>query len=141
MDGDRLSGWVEIFKVSHETAQADVQGLIAALRALFATFGVPEEISSDGGPELSPAATTDFLTFRHRMSSAYFTQSYGRAEVAVKKANRMLMDNVCTTGSLNNDGLLHALLQTRNTSDPDCNISPAQVVFGRPIHDAFSFTS
>ena len=53
----------------------------------------------------------------------------------------MLMDNVGPTGSLNNDGLLRALLQARNTPDPDCNISPAQVVFGRPIRDAFSFTS
>ena len=53
----------------------------------------------------------------------------------------MLMGNVGPTGSLNNDGLLRALLQARNTPDPDCNISPAQVVFGRPIRDAFSFTS
>ena len=45
------------------------------------------------------------------------------------------------TGSLNNDDLLRALLQARNTPDPDCNISPAQVVFGRPIRDAFSFIS
>ena len=142
--GERLSGWVEIFKAPHGTAQAGAQGLIAALRALFATFGVPEEISSDGGPEFSSAATADFLTrweVRHRMSSAYFPQSNGRAEVAVKKAKRMLMDNVGPTGSLNNDGLLRALLQARNTPDPDCNISPAQVVFGRPIRDAFSFTS
>ena len=49
--GDRLSGWVEIFKALRGTAQAGAQGLIAALRALFATFGVPGEISSDGGPE------------------------------------------------------------------------------------------
>ena len=86
----------------------------------------------------------DFLTrweVRHRMSSAYFPQSNGRAEVAVKKAKRILMDNVGPTGSLNNDGLLRALLQARNTPDSDCNISPAQVVFGRPIRDAFSFTS
>ena len=54
--GDRLSGWVEIFKALRGTAQAGAQGLIAALRALFATFGVPEEISSDGGPEFSSAA-------------------------------------------------------------------------------------
>ena len=82
LPGDRLSGWVEIFKAHHGTAQAGAQGLIAALRALFATFGVPEEISSDGGPEFSPAATADFLTrweVRHRMSSAYFPQSNGRA--------------------------------------------------------------
>ena len=71
--GDRLSGWVEIFKAPHGTAQAGAQGIIAALRALFATFGVPEEISSDGGPEFSSAATADFLTrweVRHRMFSA-----------------------------------------------------------------------
>ena len=49
----------------------------------------------------------------------------------------MLMDNVGPTGSLDNDGLLRALLQARKTPDPDCNISPAQVVVGRPIHDAF----
>ena len=142
--GDRLSGWVEIFKAPHGTAQAGAQGLIAALRALFATFGVPEEISSDSGPEFSSAATADFLTrweVRHRMSSTYFPQSNGHAEVAVKKAKRMLMDNVGPTGPLDNDGLLRALLQARNTPDPDCNISPAQVVFGRPTRDAFSFIS
>ena len=66
------------------------------------------------------------------MSSSYFTQSNGRAEVAVKKAKRMLMDN---------DGLLRALLQARNTPDPDCNISPAEVVFGRPIRDVFPLSA
>ena len=94
MAGDRLSVLVEIFKAHHGTAQAGVQGLIAAHRALSATFGVPGEMSSDGGPEFSSAATADFLTrweVRHRMSSAYFPQSNGRAEVAVKKAKRMLM--------------------------------------------------
>ena len=106
--GDRLSGWVEVFKAPHGTTQAGAQGLIAALRALFATFGVPEEISSDGGPEFSSAATADFLTrweVRHRMSSSYFPQSNGRAEMAVKKAKRMLMNNVGPTGSLNTDGI------------------------------------
>ena len=86
--GDRLSGWVEIFKAPHGTAQAGAQGLIAAPRALFATLGVSEEISSDGGLEFSSAATADFLTrweVRHRMSSAYFPQSNGRAEVTVKR--------------------------------------------------------
>ena len=38
-----------------------MRGLIAALRTRFATFGVPGEISRDGGPELSSAATADFL--------------------------------------------------------------------------------
>ena len=49
------------------------------------------------------------------------------------------MDNIEANGSLNNDKLLRALLQVRNTPDPDCNISPAEILFGRPIRDAFSF--
>lgn len=42
---------------------------------------------------------------------------------------------------MNNDKLLRALLQLRNTPDPDCNISPAQIVFGRPLRDSLSFVN
>ena len=31
------------------------------------------------------------------------------------------------------------MLQLRNTPDPDCKISPAQIVFGRPLRDSFAF--
>ena len=31
------------------------------------------------------------------------------------------------------------MLQIRNTPDPDCNISPAEIIFGRPVRDEFSF--
>ena len=36
---------------------------------------------------------------------------------------------------------MRALLQIRNTPDPDCNISPAEILFGRQIRDAFSFVN
>ena len=88
--GDRLSGWVEIFKSPTGTAKSGATGLISALRLLFSTFGVPEEISSDGGPEFSASMTADFLSLweiHHRVSSAYYPQSNGRAEVAVKASN------------------------------------------------------
>ena len=48
--GDRLSGWSEIFSTPSGTSQAGSRGLIKCLRDLFSRFGVPEEISSDGGP-------------------------------------------------------------------------------------------
>ena len=140
--GDRLSGWVEIFKAPQGTARTYAQGLTAALIVLFDTFGVPEDISSDGGPEFSSAATADFRTrweVRHRMSPAYFPRQTVVQKWRQKKAKRMLMDNVGPTRSLNNDGRLCALLKAHNTPAPDCNISPAHVVFGRPIRDAFSF--
>ena len=114
------------------------------LRDMFATFGVPEDMSSDGGPEFTAALTLKFLEnwgIKHRISSVSYAQSNGRAEVAVKKAKRILMDNINPNGSLNNDNFLRAMLQARNTPEPDCNVSPAEVVFGRPIRDAFSFVN
>ena len=42
---------------------------------------------------------------------------------------------------MNYDCFLRAILQLRNTPDPDCGISPAEVVFGLPLRDAFSFVN
>jgi len=140
--GDRLSGWVEVLGATSGTDYAGANGLIRHLRAFFATFGVPEELSSDGGPEFSSGATESFLRtwgIKHRISSAYFPQSNGRAEVAVKTAKRLLMSSTGPTGNLNHDKFLQAMMQLRNTPDPDCCISPAEIIFGRPIRDAFSF--
>ena len=142
--GDRLSGWVEVFGSTAGTNLAGAAGLIRHLRSFFATFGVPEELSSDGGPEFTAGCTKAFLHLwgiRHRVSSAYFPQSNGRAEVAVKTAKRLLMSNTGPSGSLDHDHFLRAMLQLRNTPDPDCNISPAQIVFGRPLRDTLSFVN
>ena len=140
--GDRLSGWPEVYSTPTGSAHAGARGLIACLRSLFATFGVPEELSSDGGPEFTASQTQNFLAkwgVHHRKSSAYHPQSNGRAEVAVKSAKRLLRSNINPSGSLDNDKFLRGILQLRNTPDPDCKISPAEIVFGRPIRDAFSF--
>ena len=82
--GDRLSGWVEVFGSSAGTAMAGASGLIPHFRSFFGTLGVPEEISTDGGPEFMTGPTTAFLLIwgvRHRVSSAHFSASNGRAEV------------------------------------------------------------
>ena len=142
--GDRLSGWVEILGSPASTDLAGSSGLIRHLRTFFATFGVPEELSSDGGPEFTAKPTEDFLQLwgvRHRLSSVSFPQSNGRAEVAVKTAKRLLMSNTGPTGNLNHDRFLSAILQLRNTPDPDCNLSPAQIIFGRPLRDTLSFVN
>lgn len=33
------------------------------------------------------------------------------------------------------------MLQLRNTPDPDCNVSPAQILFGRPLRDGLRFAN
>jgi len=140
--GDRLSGWVEAYSSRVGSSKAGSAGLIAHLRTLFTTFGVPLSLSSDGGPEFSATATGDFLSrwgVHHRSSAAYNPQSNGRAEVAVKKAKRLLKSCIGPGGTLNNDQFMRGMLQLRNTPDPECKLSPAQVLFGRPLRDAFSF--
>ena len=141
--GDRLSGWVELYSTPIGSSTSGAAGLVMCLRAFFSTFGVPMELSSDGGPEFTAGQTMDFLKrwgVRQRVSSAYFPQSNGRAEVAVKSAKRLLRSNVGPSGSLNSDSFMRAILQLRNTPDPDCLMSPAQIVFGRQLRSALAFS-
>ena len=90
--GCRLAGWPEIWSTPSGTNYSGARGLISCLRCHFATFGVPDELSSDGGPEFTASLTKEFLEkwgVKHRISSAYYPQSNGRAEVAVKTAKRL----------------------------------------------------
>ena len=137
--GDRLSGWTEIYRTKPGSDVSGSRGLCNSLRRVFVTFGVPDDLSSDGGPEFKAAETEDLLErwgVNHTISSAYFPQSNGRAEVAVRITNRLLEDNMGPDGSIDNDKIVRALLQLRNTPDRECNLSPAEVLFGRPLKDA-----
>ena len=71
----------------------------------------------------------------HCLSSSYYPQSNGRAELGVKSAKRMLRDNVDTNGSINNDKVACAVLQYHNTPLHGFPMSPAQLLFGRPLAD------
>ena len=139
---DRLSGWVEVSHVKIGTNNAGSQGLCTALRRLMVTFGVPVEISSDGGPEFISGETQAFFKrwgIRHRLSSVAFPSSNGRAELAVKTAKRLLEDNVGPDGQLDNDSMVRALLTLRNTPDPGCKLSPSQIVLGRQLRDSLPY--
>lgn len=135
---DRFSNWPHITKVEHNATTAGAKGLIRALKRSFATFGVPYELSSDGGPEFVARETTDFIRrwgVQHRLSSAYHPRSNGRAEVAVKAMKRLLRDNVSSDGEIDSESFTRAILQFRNTPDPTSKLSPAEIVFGRTIRD------
>ena len=140
--GDKFSGSADVFGTSLGSNIADAADLIRLLRTYFATFGVPDEISTDGGPEFTAFVTQQFLKtwgVEHRVSSAYFPQSNDRAKVAVKAAKRLLIANVSPSSDSNNDLFLRALLQLRNTPDPDSDMSPAEIIFGHSLRYAFSF--
>ena len=71
-----------------------------------------------------------------RLTSAYYPQSNGRAEVTVKSLKRLLMRNTGPKGTINTDKIAKALLQHRNTPLRGVNKSPAQLALGRDLRDS-----
>ena len=131
---DRYSNWPMVYR-----SESGAEGLIKRLRETFVTFGIPEELTSDGGPQFKAGKTQDFLNawgVRHRISSVANPHANCRAELAVKTVKRMLIINITATGSLDVDKFQRALLMYRNSVDPETKASPALILFGRPIRDA-----
>ncbi len=112
--------------------------MINSLRRLFATYGIPEELASDGVSEYTAPKTQKFLSNRgvhHRNSSVAYPHSNCRAELGVKTIKRMIKSNVGPDGSLDVDTFQRAILQYRNTPDQHTKLSPAMILFGRAIRD------
>ena len=69
----------------------------------------------------------------HRLSSVAYPHSNTRAEIGVKSAKRMIMENTGPQGDVDIPAFQRAMLTYRNTPTPLDNRSPAEIVFGRQI--------
>ena len=132
---DAYSGWIEVATLTFSTFEY----IKKVLLMYFSIFGVPQELASDGGPPFDSLEYRNFLitwNIQRRLSSAYYPQSNGRAEVGVKSAKRILLGNVDPkTGKLDNEKAVKALLAHRNTPNQQSGVSPAVALFGRPVRD------
>ena len=92
--GDRFSGWLSIYTASH--GEFDAKALVKRSREYFTNFNIPEEIATDGGPQMTSDVFQKSLKawgVRHRLSSSYNPHSNCRAELAVKVGKKLLRDN------------------------------------------------
>ena len=70
------------------------------------------------------------------MSSAYYPQSNGHAEIAVKIMKQALDENVDPrTGNVDTVKSAQAIMTHRNTPNKDTGISPAEMLFGYKLRD------
>jgi len=67
--------------------------------------------------------------------SIAFPHSKYQAEIGVKTTKRIIKSNTGSNESLDTDALQRAILQYRNTPDPQTGLSPTMCPFGRPICD------
>ena len=96
---DRYSN-LPIIKRAHDGSR----GLIDCLCQLFATYGIPNELASYGGPDFTGGTTSTFLQkwgVSHHLSSVAFQHSNSRAEMTVKTAKRLIVSNTGPNVSLN----------------------------------------
>lgn len=120
---DYYSRYIEICDLSKSSTSAVV---IGKLKNMFAKYGCPEEVRSDGGPQYTSQEFKHFAKeycFRHVTSSPHFPQSNGAAERAVQVAKGILKQQ---------DPYL-ALMMYRSTPHSATGVSPAQLLFGRRI--------
>ncbi|KAK7107438.1 hypothetical protein V1264_015748 [Littorina saxatilis] len=122
---DYFTSFIEVDQLKGTTA-SDV---IVKLRVLFARYGIPAELISDGGPQFTAAEFQSFASrwgITHTMSSPLYPKANGKAEAAVKTIKHMMMK--CLQDNTN---VYDALLELRNTPQQDTELSPTQLMFGR----------
>ena len=81
---DRYSNWPTVIKTKHG---GTAKQMVDAIKAFCETFGIPEELASDGGPQFSSGEMRTFLEnwgIRHRVSSTAFPHSNCCTELEVK---------------------------------------------------------
>ncbi|KAL5506378.1 hypothetical protein EMCRGX_G008003 [Ephydatia muelleri] len=120
---DSFSRFPEVVQLSSTSSQT----MIGILKSVFARFGIPEILVTDNGPQYASKHMAEFAKsygFQHTTSSLYYPQGNGQAERTVKTVKSLIQ---------NADDPFLALLNYRATPLPWCNLSPAELLFGRRI--------
>ena len=126
---DRYTGWPCVAEWNRCPTSNDV---IKAVSRMFADFGVPVRVRSDGGPQFKSAEWLEFLKKRgavRSLSSPLNPMGNGHAEAAVRAMKTLVAK---TGGSTTSESFLDGLREWRNTPKAHGK-SPAELMFGRSM--------
>lgn len=122
---DYYSKFVEVEKLSGNTTSTKI---INIMKSIFARFGVPQILVTDGGPQYTSEnfkAFSEQWGFKHILTSPYNSQSNGMAERQIQTV-KQLFKKVAE----DNKDIYMALLQWRNTPIFE-NLSPSELLMSR----------
>ena len=131
---DCYTDWPAVITLRPNTTTYTV---ISALRQSFCRTAIPDTIWSDGGPQFTSKAFSDFSTrwgFLHKFSSPRYPQSNGKVEATIKSMKK-LIQHAWNGRALDDEKFCRSLLQYRNTPSRKDGLSPAQKLFGHPVQD------
>lgn len=123
---DYFSKFAEVSRLKRKTANA----VIVKLKTIFSRFGVPETLMADN----VPFASMEFRKFAkcwnfHLVtSSPNYPQSNGQAERAIQTIKRLMLK-----AHQSGEDVEKALLHLRATQVSGTSVSPAELLFNRPI--------
>lgn len=128
---DAHSKWVEVFVMNSTTTEKTIE----KLRRVFASYGLPEEVVTDNGPQFTAKDFTEFLCkngVRHTRTPPYHPASNGSAERCVQTVKRDLMRQILDEKSSGvSKTLQHRidlfLFRYRNTPTTTTGQTPAEL--------------
>ena len=131
---DCKTDWPDIFILNKKT---DSLTLINKCKEIFRRTAIPNIVWSDNGLQFRSQKFQEFLKdwgILHLTRSPWYPQSNRKAEATVKLMKKIIQSSM-KNSQIDEDKLLTALLQYRNTPNKRDGFSPAQKLFGHPIQD------
>ena len=122
---DAHSKWMDVH-IMHRTTSA---ATIMKLREIFATYGLPETIVSNNGPNFTSTEFENFLAWngiKHTTVSPYHPASNGQEERAVRAFKEGVEKMKITTME---EKLSQFLLKYRYTPHSTTGVSPAELLW------------
>ena len=132
---DAHSKWPEVIEMKTTTASATIR----ELRQLFSSYGLPEQLVSDNGPQFTSTEFEAFLKsngIKHTCSAPYHPSSNGLAERFVQTFKRAMRANAHPELSFHQQ-LMSFLLSYRTIPHSTTQVAPAPLFLQRHVRTRF----
>ena len=128
---DAHSKWPEVVNMTTTSAQCTIEELCR----MFASYGIPEQLVSDNGPQFVSGCFEEFMKMngvKHIKCTPYHPSSNGAVERLVQTFKNFMRVNASNGGTLS-QRLASFLFSYRTTPHATTSVAPCELFLGRKI--------